>query len=336
MQKNLPIALHKVPRIFSKFCADMSMLPPQTPVFLIDTGGRIVEKKNLKNSEAFENIVAVTDTRDRALLIHSHYDCDAFAVRSGDGGGKDFIVVSKDSYGFSRCVVCSVSENGCVKLHDYYEKLACYKDYLDSFVSLVFSTDARVPVLRLFKMRLSGVTELMRLSEQGGAGRRFSFPLKPALEKIASVARVMDGSGATQMPSDGIPGDVTVNAPEGFFKLMLSVSALLLRCSADGCVKVASQTTHDEKRVRLFMSAKGKPDSSMYVDALVRAFERTGIECSLEVSGESMSFSCELAAGGKRAEIVSDSAEFDLRIERMLSDENVLNLYRTVADITEI
>ena len=138
MQKNIPLARHKASRLFSKFCADMTMLPSYTPIFLVDAGGQITEKKNLKITDGFSDIASVTDERDLAALVSYHSRYDAFAVRTSEGDGKSFIVVSKDRSGFSRCVVCSVSENGCVKLRDYYEKLACYKDYLDSFASLLF------------------------------------------------------------------------------------------------------------------------------------------------------------------------------------------------------
>ena len=312
------------------------MPPSYTPIFLVDISGQITEKRNLKISDGFYSLVSLTCEKDRALLVSSHFDYDAFAVRTSDGEGKDFIVVSKDESGFSRCVVCSVSEKGCVKLHDYYEKLACYKDYLDSFVSLVLSSDSRVPVLRLFRMRISGVTELMRLSEEGGAGRKFSFPLKTAMQKISSVALAVDGSRNHQMSLDGIDEEITVNAPEGFFKLMLSVCAFLLRCSSGNGVSLSAEKHKDDGVVRLYASVSGRPDFVMYVEALTRAFERTGIPCNFECADGRVSFECELKSAAKRADIVSDSGEFELRVENMLAMESVLDLYRTMADITEI
>jgi hypothetical protein len=302
---------------------------------MTDISGQIIERKNLKITDGFLSIAGLTHEKDRALLVSSHFERDAFAVRTADGEGKDFIVVSKEKHGFSRCVVCSVSENGCVKLRDYYEKLACYKDYLDSFVSLVLSPDTGVPVLRIFRMRLSGVTELMRLSEEGGAGRRFSFPLKTAMQKISSVAGRLDGGFASRITHDGIADEVTVNAPEGFFKLMLSVCAMFVRCSVSGEVKTKAISQSEEKTVKLCISCYGKLDSEMYIDALARAFERTKIPCAFNHGDGRMSFECELKAAAKRAEIVSDSAEFELAVDKMLSDESVLDLYRTVADITE-
>ncbi len=330
MQKNTPVALHKVPKLFTKFCADMEILPSYTPIFIIDSRGRIVEKKNIAHCGTFPNIVCMVSNDDMGLVLSGRKTDDAYAVEASSGEGKDFIVVSKDDDEFSRCVVCSASENGCVKLRDYLEKLSCYRDYLDSFARLVFSSSARMPVMRMFKTRISGATELLRLSEDGEKGRNVSLPLRLALEKLGNFALSERFGRKAQIVLDDVSPDISVSVPESFFKLVISVVAMQLRHGKHGRINISAQTSLQNGTAVITMSSDGFADvGGLYNNAVVKAFERAGLVC--RAKDEIFEFVLELSH--EKTEILMDSETIIARIDLAFADEIVSDMYFTIADI---
>lgn len=330
MQKNTPVALHRVPKLFAKFCSDMEILPSYTPIFIIDGRGRIVEKKNVAQSGAFPNIVCMVSNNDMGLVLSGRKTDDAYAVEASFGEGKDFIVVSKDEDEFSRCVVCSASENGCVKLRDYLEKLSCYRDYLDSFASLVFSSSARTPVMRMFRTRISGATELLRLSEDGEKGRNVSIPLRLALEKLAGFALSERFGRKAQIVLDGVSPDISVSVPDSFFKLVISVVAMQLRHSKSGKISISAQTSLQNGTAVITMFGDGFSGAEeLYNNAIVKAFERAGLMCRME--NETFEFVLELSH--EKTEILMDSEPIIARIDMAFADELISDMYFTIADI---
>lgn len=329
------INLHKSRKAFSRFESDMEILPSYTPIFLIDGRGRIVESRKLRAAKnGFSNIISEICENDRNFFLLAQNSHDAFAVEAFFGDGKDYLVVSKDDFGFSRCVVCSLSENNCMRLDDYYEKLSCYKDYLDSFSSLMFSSNIRTPVLRMFRMRLNGASELMRLSEGKGNDRMLTFPFSVAADKLCNVAKMLHNGADIEVGTYGSGGDVVISAPESFFKLVLCLIAYGVRCSRDGKVKVSARELHDRNLAQITLSVKAASfDSDMYTKALSGAFERSGFPFELARDRDGMTFSFVSLLGEKREEVLSDSAVIATEISNLLSQESIYDMYRTVADI---
>ena len=335
MQRTNAVNLHRSGRIFSVFERDMEILPSYTPLFLVDTRGRVVENRKLNMSKGgFSNIISEVCEEDRAFFVSSHGSKDAVVVRAVFGDGKDYIVVSKDSDGFSRCVVCSLSENNCMHLHEYYEKLSCYKDYLDSFSSLVFSCAARTPVLRMFRTRINGTAELLRLTEGKAADKMLRFPFDIAAGKLCDVAKAMHRDAGSDIFIDIHGEDVVINAPESFFKLVLCLMAYGLRCSRSGEVSLSAKEIPGQQLALISLSAKEFSDESeIYIKALSGAFERAGLPFKSEIEGNEMVFSFVSELAREREEVLSDSAVIAREITGILLQEGVFNMYSTVADI---
>lgn len=335
MQTNYPVRLHKSKTLFKKFCYDMEVLPSYTPLFLIDTAGRIIEKRKLTlSADDFLNIVSITSSDDKVLLDEGMLLYDVFAVETKSGQGKDFIVVSKDEFGFSRCVVCSCSDKGCVRLHDYLEKLSCYKDYLDSFACLSFSPMARTPALRIFKSRISGASELLRLSEFGDEGRILSFPLKPALEKLACFSMTVSENAKCRIDTDGVQENAAVRVSENFFKLVISLMGLVMRESKADSIEVSSQPSKDGKNIYInFFATSDGFENRMFKDAVIKAFRRSGLDIFTFEGDGRIGFSVGVEIEKKAEIVLSDSDRILGEIDFVLSDEIIRNLYLMTADI---
>ena len=336
MQGHIPVRHNRAQRIFSRFCMDMEMLPPYTPLFLVDESGHITNKKGLKTSKTdFESLYNLVSQAEAQSLFHKMHTCDAYAVSGKLDDGKNFIVISGDSDGFSRCVVCSYSEKGCVKLHDYIEKLCSYKDYLDSFSNLAFSSMARLPVKRLFKIKLSGALELAELSAgtQNDSQRRISFPIGVALDKLAEFV-AKSGGGSIELLRQGSDFDCVVNVPELFFKLMVSAMANAVRYGRNGKVQVSAKALPRDKSVRITLLAKGgEQGEAVYEKALVRAFEARGMLCGIrEYDGEYM-FYVDLPVKDIDKAVVSDVDVVLKEIDGLMSEQALSDLYFTIADI---
>ncbi len=335
MQTNYPVMLHKSKMLFKKFCYDMEVLPSYTPLFLVDSQGRIIEKRKLSiEKDDFLNIVSLTAEDDKTGLAEGMLLHDVFTVEAKAGRGKDFIVVSKDTHGFSRCVVCSSSDRGCVRLHDYLERLSCYKDYLDSFSHLSFSPMARTPALRIFKSRISGASELLRLSEFGNECRMLSFPLKLALEKLSGFAVAASGDTKCRIDLSMVGGNIAVKASENFFKLVISLLGLEMREAKSDCIKLSSHLSADGKSIYInFIADADEFESRMFKDALVKAFRRSGFDVFTSADNGKIGFSVGVEIEKKTAEVLSDSERILGEIDFVLSDEIIRNLYLMTADI---
>ena len=335
MPETCPVKLHKSALVFSKFCADMEMLPSYTPIFLIDRHGRIINKRKLSTSkDDFESIYNLVSDTETSFINESERACDAYAVKGKADDGKCFIVVSKDRDGFSRCVFCSYSEDKCIKLHDYIEKLCSYKDYLDSFASLAFSSMARLPVKRLFRMKISGAMELWELSSgTDSSEKRISFPIMLALEKLGAFASKANGA-KIELVNAGKPVTSVVNVPEAFFKLAVSTMALVHRLSTNARVRVSVGEREQDGKVTITFSCKtnGKTDC-IYQKALVSAFNERGMKSeALENDGE-YTFAVH-ADVEKRAEaVISDVAFISKRIDAIVDDRVLSDMYFTISDI---
>lgn len=182
MYRQPPKSLRKANTVFERFCREVHILPQDTPFFLIDGAGHIVCGKRLEKAD-FESIYSLIDERETEYFQSRMTLSDAFVAESRSS--KECIVVSKDDFGFSRCVVCSSSEKGSIGLHDYALRLCSYRDYLESFENLAVSPLPRMPVKWLFGLKISGVLELMDLARAGrDADRTITFPLMTGLEKL--------------------------------------------------------------------------------------------------------------------------------------------------------
>ena len=334
MQNADAVTLHKSHLLFKDFCYDMEILPSYTPIFLIDSRGRIAEKRKLSLSESdFSNIVSITAKEDALQLSEAMKLRDVFVIEASFGKGKDFIVVSKDKYGFSRCVVVSCSDENCTKLHEYFEKLSSYKDYLDSFASLSFGNGIRTPAVRIFKSRMSGALELLRLSENGTEGRKLSFPLKLAIGKLADFALSLQDFCACSIDVDGVGANIAVKTSENFFKLTVALLGLMIRQAKGTDVKIRA-IEDGEGGVYINFGIKGKEfDNEMFRDALVRAFRRSGIDAFTTMGDGEINFCIRTERLIETGVILSDAEKIMLEIEELISDNVVSDLYFMTADI---
>ena len=335
MQMHSPVKCRKSASLFTKFCLDMEMLPSYTPIFLIDSFGRIVGKKKLvTKKEDFESIYNLVDP-DEISFIHENSEIsDAFAVKGQVDDGKNFIVVSKDKDGFSRCVVCSFSEEKCTKLHDYIEKLYSYKDYLDSFASLAFSSVARIPAKRIFKTRISGALSLVELASgtERDMEKKISFPVSLALEKLCAFAAKANG-GKVLLHKEKTYTESVINVPEAFFKLMTSAVALVLRHSVNMQAEVFLENISSDKFVKITLkstSRQGKAD--IYERALVSAFREYGFECDVLDDGKEYALLITSPVYRKAELVLSDIAEISERIDFLIDDDNLHDIYDTICN----
>ena len=335
MQKTPPVRLHKSVAVFSRFCADMQILPSYTPIFLVDMSGRIIHKQRLITSkEDFESIYNLIHDEEISFIKEQSFVRDAYAVRGRIGDGKNFIVVSKDSDGFSRCVVCSYSEDKCIRLHDYIEKLCSYKDYLDSFSGLAFSSMARVPVKRLFRMRISGALELVNLASgfDRADERRITFPVSLALEKLSAFAAKMNGASFSFL-SEGADSETAVSAPESFFRLAVSAMALVISHSANATVKVALKLENADK-VRITFTAKSRGEmQDIYERELISAFRQRGLECGISDNEKEYSLFIDVPVEKKKPLVVSDVAEISAQLDSVMDEQALVDMYYTISDI---
>lgn len=335
MQKSNALMLHKSAGIFKTFCYDMEILPSYTPLFLIDLQGKIVEKRRFNVSEDdFSNIVSITAASDRKLLAESMRLYDVYVLEALFGNGKDFFVVSKDKHGFSRCVVVSCSDENCTKLHEYFEKLSCYKDYIDSFSSLSFNANAKTPALRIFRSRLNGASELLRLSENGGTGRTLAFPLRLALEKLSRFVVSSQDFSDFSIITEGIPENTAVRTSENFFKLTASLLGFLMRQSKSGTVKIRMQQMGGKSGAHICFSTNSDGfENKMLKNALVKAFRRSEIDVyTAEDNGESM-FCITVEYVHEAGMLLSDVETVMHEIDEMMADESFSDLYCMSADI---
>ena len=259
---------------------------------------------------------------------------DAYAVRGRIDDGKNFIVVSKDRDGFSRCVVCSYSEDKCIRLHDYIEKLCSYKDYLDSFSSLAFSSAARLPAKRLFRMKLSGALELVNLASgrENDGERRFSFPVSLALEKLCAFAS-KTGSGVVEFSDKGVDAETVVNAPEAFFRLIVSAAALVMRHGVNAKVSVSAEKLTDDLARIVFVTQSRKEGRDIYESALVSAFRDRGIDCRVLDDAKEYSLFVDVPLEKREKIVLADVYEISTRIDFLISEQVLMDMYCTISDI---
>lgn len=336
MQKTPPVKLHKTAALFSKFCSDMEILPSYTPIFLVDMSGRIIYKQRLITSkEDFESIYSLVHDEEIVFMQERGLARDAYAVRGRVDDGKNFIVVSKDSDGFSRCVVCSYSEDKCIRLHDYIEKLCSYKDYLDAFSDLAFSSMARVPVKRLFRMKISGALELVNLASGNARAdeRRISFPLSLALEKLGAFAG-RTNCGSVSFINDDTFSETAVSAPESFFRLVVSAMALVIRHSTNAMVNVFVSKLSDTDNMRVTFVAKSRGNiQDIYERELVSAFRYRGLDCGISDNGKEYSLFVDLPVEKRKPLVVSDVAEISARLDSVMDEQTLIDMYYTILDI---
>lgn len=329
-----PKLLRKANVVFDKLCRDVHILPSDTPVFLIDTAGRIVCKRNLALSPSdFGSIYSLVN-EDGAVYVQSCIpSTDAFVVESKDGKGKDYIVISKDEYGFSRCVVCSRGEKGVLRLHDFVARLCSYRDYLENFENLALSSMPKMPVKWLFGLKISGALELLDLSsKEREVERKMTFPLKAGLEKLSGLIQNIR-NGETEFLLEDIDDKTFVTAPEAFFKLVVSMCALAGRFSRTGAVKLKAQRIYERDAVRITAAVVGRGDENdIFEKALVSAFEALGFLCGIRDNSDGYSIYFEVGLAKPEAVTVSDSAYALSQIDALLEDDILSALNYTISD----
>ena len=335
MQKHSPVKYRKVTSLFTKFCSDMEMLPSYTPLFMIDSLGRIVNRKRLSLSkESFESIYNLVDAGEIPFIHQKSKICDAYTVKGLVDDGKNFIVVSKDKDGFSRCVVCSFSEDRCIKLHDYIEKLYSYKDYLDSFSSLAFSSSLHIPAKRIFKTRISGALSLVELASglDKDMEKKISFPVFLALEKLCAFAEKANDAKVVLFGKDNCSESV-VNVPEAFFKLMTSAIALVQRHSINAAVSVYVQGVPCEEKVKITLICNSKhTENDIYERALLSAFREYGFECGVVDDGKEYALFFDMPLYTKAEIVLSDIIVISERIDALVADSVLVDMYDTISD----
>ena len=325
-----PKSLRKANTVFERFCREIHVLPPDTPIFLIDSAGHIVFRKRLEKT-AFESIYSLID-ESQTESFQSHMTlADAFVAEGKDS--KDYVVVSKDEYGFSRCVICSSSEKGSIGLHDYALRLCSYRDYLESFENLVVSPLPRMPVKWLFGLKISGVIELMDLARaERDADRIITFPLMLGLEKLCRFIQKVNRN-RTELLTDGTQESIYVTAPEAFFKLVVSAAALAERFSRTGKVSISVGQAYEINAVRINIFTKGKGDEGdIFEKALVSAFETLGFYCGVVDSEDVYRIWFEVPVATPAVITVSDVAVISSVIDKLIENETVSALHFTISD----
>lgn len=336
MYKTSPVKLHRAATVFSKFCSDMEILPSYTPLFLIDLSGRIVNKRKLvTKKEDFESIYNLVFEQELPFMLEESACRDAYAVKGNIDDGKNFIVVSKDRDGFSRCVVCSYSEDKCIRLHDYIEKLCSYKDYLDSFSDLAFSSAVRLPAKRLFRMKISGATELVNLAmgKESDNGRRISFPVSLALEKLCAFASKASG-GEAVLEKNQAAAETVVNAPEEFFRLVVSAAALVMRHGTNSKVHVSVKKNVKKQCARIaFTSKRGAGEKDIYERELILAFRRRGLDCDVTDGDDEYSLYIDVPLEKREKLVLSDVFAISVMLDDLMDEQVVRDMYYTISDI---
>ncbi len=325
-----PISLRRANTVFERFCREVHILPPDTPVFLIDGIGHIVFRKRLEKA-AFESIYSLIDEMDTEYFQFRMTLADAFVAQSKNP--KECIVVSKDDFGFSRCVICSSSEKGSIGLHDYALRLCSYRDYLESFDNLAVSPLPRMPVKWLFGLKISGVLELMDLARaERDIDRIITFPLMMGLEKLCGFIQTVN-QNQTELVTDGTEGNIYITAPEAFFKLVVSAAALAERFSRTGKVSFSVRRVDEANAVRINIFTKGRGDEGdIFERALVSAFEALGFYCGIVDSEDTYCIWFEASLAKPDGIAVSDIAEVSSQIDGLLEDETVSALHFTISD----
>ncbi len=330
MYRQPPKSLRKANTVFERFCREVHILPQDTPFFLIDGAGHIVCGKRLEKAD-FESIYSLIDERETEYFQSRMTLSDAFVAESRSS--KECIVVSKDDFGFSRCVVCSSSEKGSIGLHDYALRLCSYRDYLESFENLAVSPLPRMPVKWLFGLKISGVLELMDLARAGrDADRTITFPLMTGLEKLCRFIQTVNQS-QTELITDGTEEGICITAPEAFFKLVVSAAALAERFSKTGKVCFSIGRADEVNAVRINIFTKGRGDEGdIFERALVSAFEALGFYCGIVDSEDIYRIWFEAPVATPEAITVSDAAVISSIIDRLLENETVSALHFTISD----
>lgn len=335
MQKHFPVKYRKSASLFTKFCSDMEILPPYTPIFLIDSFGRIVNKKRLvTKKEDFESIYNLVESEEIPFIHESSKTSDAFTVKGRIEDGRNFIVISKDRDGFSRCVVCSFSEERCTKLHDYIEKLYSYKDYLDSFANLAFSSSVRLPAKRIFKTRISGALSLVELlsGDDNDTDKKISFPVSLALEKLCAFAAKANG-GNVSLKKESSFSESIINVPEAFFKLMTSALALVLRHSMNMIANVIVENVSSDDFVKITIKAASvHGESDIYERALMSALRVHGFECGVVYDKNEYSVFVTAPVYRKEELVLSDVAAISQRIDHIIDDAVLKDMFDTICD----
>lgn len=327
-----PKNLRRANTVFEKFCKDVHVLPPDTPVFLIDGIGRILLRKRFGQVD-FESIYSLLNERDAESFRKRMMLVDAFVVESKDAEGKNFIVVSKDDYGFSRCVVCSSSEKGSIGLHDFVARLCSYRDYLESFDNLVTSSMPRIPVKWIFGLKISGVLEIMDLAgAERDTGKNMTFPLMIGLEKLCSFIQKVN-ENKTELLYDESDREIYVTVPEVFFKLVVSAAALAERFSHTGKVKLSAYKTEESGSVMISINTRGKGyEGDIFEKALICAFEMTGFRCRVVDADGDYCIRFEVPLAKPEGIVVSDVAVVSSWIDELLESDAVYALHFTISD----
>lgn len=329
-----PKALRRANTVFERFCREVHVLPADTPVFLIDGSGCIICKQRLMLADTdFSDIYSLIDENDTEYFRTQMTLTDAFLVQRRDGGGREYIVVSKDDFGFSGCVVCSGSEKGSLDLCDFVTRLCSYRDYLESFDNLAVSPMPRMPVKWLFGLKINGVLELMELTRADREPETsITFPLMMGLEKLCRFIEKVN-ENETRLLTDGVDGETCITVPEAFFKLVVSASALAERFSRTGKVNVDAQKIDGRNSVRISIFTHGRgEEGDIFEKALVSALESLGFYCGVRDADGVYCIWLEAPIAAPEAVTVSDAAYMSSLIDSLLENDAVSALHFTIAD----
>lgn len=311
---------------------ETDMLPRYTPIFLSDIAGRILNARNLKaEKDDFLSVARMISQSEceKYLSQREQNDCLVMHMKSNP---KDLLVLTKNDGDVLHGVICSYSEKNCIKLDEYYEKLLSYRDYLDSLTRISLVPQLHMPAIKLFEVRMGGVSQLLRFSSVSFRAHEYmDVPLSMLMEKVAGFVKNVSENSAMRISID-CDRDKSANIPVCFINLLVSCISLAVRHSRDAYVRMGTKNTDDGYTIIVVETDIMHTDekSDVYESALSGAFINMGVGFEILKRDGLYSIHMRLETKEIKKEVLAEADEITRMLSRVLLETDVSDLVYTI------
>ncbi len=330
MRKTSPLDLRYLSSEFTSLKNDTSFLPSYTPVFITDGYGRIVKSKGILKSHCTHPALSDMMIPENYLKFLNITENRDVCVAEAKMQSKSFIIISKTSLGFYKCVLTSFSEEYCKNLAEYFDKLCLYKDYLFSFGDIDAITAGQESAFEMLVTLIGGVTALSYISRPDEYDKMQSaVDADMYVGKLISLIKAVSANNQTEINLDSSPVNAFIGVSRHTTRFISALASLMLRQSRDG--KIKAELTKGAKSVKFTLCAKVLPDDScgIYEKALTGAATSL-IGCRITREGDILTVCSEFDVIVPKKVVISDDREIAGRIDGLLSDRQLYDLIYTV------
>ena len=333
MQRHDFVNAKNIDDSFCELCRKIVVLPRKTPLFVTDFRGRILVKKHLSLPKGVGE--SVYDIIENSGDFASK-SCDglSFCLRLDRRILRGFATATPDVSGLYNVVVCSYSESGCFKLSDYFKKLSAFRDFLQRLCD-ENPKGEHEGALSVFASRMRGVGYLMEMSHERVDDSKITpVSLTHLIGKLSDFVHSTVKESVQGCNVNLFGRDFVVGVSAKFVSVALCSLGLVIRNSKDGNVLVEIKDYDTKCASVTFKSLPSKRENDvLYRNAVIDHAKDCIRDVRFIDTPEEYGIELVVDKAKKEHLSVSERGTADTRLDEILSDSKLYDLFGTVSDI---